>query len=83
MIQVNASKHGLGTALIQIDPSQPKNERIVAFVSKSLSDVEQRYANIECELLAVVFGIEKFHQPERPIASTRSIATKASQNTIV
>ena len=61
IIQVDASKHGLGAALIQIDPSQPNKERIVAFASKSLSDVEQRYANIERELLAVVFGIEKFH----------------------
>ena len=29
IIQVDASKHGLGAALIQIDPSQPKNEHIV------------------------------------------------------
>ena len=31
------------------------------FASKSLTDTETRYANIERELLAVVFGIERFH----------------------
>ena len=60
-IQVDASKRGLGAALIQIDPANPTEERIIAFASKSLSDIESRYANIERELLAVVFGIEKFH----------------------
>ena len=28
---------------------------------KALTDTEQRYANIERELLAVVFGCERFH----------------------
>ena len=60
-LQVDASKQGLGAVLIQTDPSQPEKERIVAFASKSLSEVEKRYANIERELLAVVFGVERFH----------------------
>ena len=34
--------------------------RPVAFASKALSDTETRYANIEREMLAVVFGCEKF-----------------------
>ena len=33
----------------------------MAFVSKTLTPVESRYANIECECLSVVFGLEKFH----------------------
>ena len=33
----------------------------VAFASKSLTDVEQQYANIERELLAVQFGCTRFH----------------------
>ena len=33
----------------------------IAFASKSLSDAETRYANIEREMLAVVFGCERFH----------------------
>ena len=53
-MQVDASSHGLGAALIQ-------NGRPIAFASKSLSDCERRYANIERETLAVVFGCEGFH----------------------
>ena len=33
----------------------------VAYGSKTLTDAEGRYANIECELLGVVARIEKFH----------------------
>ena len=61
IVQVDASKKGLGAALIQIDPADPGQERIVSFASKTLTNVEQRYANIEREYLAVVFGVEKFH----------------------
>ena len=53
-VQVDASQKGLGAALMQ-------DGRPIAFASKSLSEVEQRYANIERELLAVVFGCERFH----------------------
>ena len=60
-IQVDASTKGLGAALIQVDPSKPDEERVIAFASKSLTQTESRYANIECEFLAVVFGAEKFH----------------------
>ena len=48
-------------ALIQIDPKQPNTERIISFASKSPTETETRYANIEREFLAVVFGAEKFH----------------------
>ncbi|KAL9967831.1 hypothetical protein ACROYT_G026128 [Oculina patagonica] len=54
ILQVDASLKGLGAALMQ--DSKP-----VAFASKALTDVETRYANIERELLAVVYGCEKFH----------------------
>ena len=43
-VQVDASQRGLGTCLLQ--EGQP-----IAFVSKSLTDTETRYANIERELL--------------------------------
>ena len=52
-IQVNASQVGLGTALLQ-------NNKPIAFASKALIDAECRYANIEREMLAVVFGAERF-----------------------
>ena len=54
ILQVDVSSRGIGAALTQDGKS-------VTFASKSLSETEQRYANIECELLAVVFGCERFH----------------------
>ena len=53
-IQVNASQVGLGAALLQ-------NNKPVAFTSKTLTNAECRYINIEREMLAVVFGAERFH----------------------
>ena len=58
-IQVDASQKGLGAALIQLDKSD--KEKVIAFASKALTETEQRYANIEREMLAVVFGAERFH----------------------
>ena len=53
-MQTDSSKYGLGAALLQ-------NNRPIEFASKTLEDVETRYANIEQECLSVVFGLEKFH----------------------
>ena len=53
-IHTDASEYGLGAALLQ-------DNRPTAFASKTLTDVETRYANIECKCLSVVFGLEKFH----------------------
>ena len=50
-VQVDASKKGLGAALLQ--EGHP-----VAFASKALTPTEQQYANIECEMLACIFGAE-------------------------
>jgi transposase InsO family protein len=54
IIQVDASSRGLGAALLQEDGP-------VEYASKSLSETESRYSNIERETLAVVFGLERFH----------------------
>ena len=53
-IQVNASQVGLGAACLQ-------NGKPVAFASKALTETECQYANIEREMLAAVFRVERFH----------------------
>ena len=55
MIQCDASEKGLGAALLQ-------DGKPVAFASRALTDTETRYAQIEKELLAIVFSVEKFDQ---------------------
>ena len=52
-IQLEASNKGLGAVLLQ-------EGKLIAFASKALTETEQRYANIERELLAVVLGCEQF-----------------------
>ena len=55
VLQCDSSQNGLGAALLQ-------NGQPIAFASRALTETERRYAQIEKELLAVVFGLEKFHQ---------------------
>ena len=54
-MQVDASRSGVGAVLLQDD-------KPVAYVSKSLTPTQQRYAVIEQEMLAVVLGCQRFHQ---------------------
>ena len=54
ILQADASTTGLGATLIQ-------DQKPIAFASKTLTDTKSRYANIERELLAVVYGCERFH----------------------
>lgn len=55
VLQADASQHGLGACLFQ--EGHP-----VTYASRSLTDTETRYAQIEKELLAIVFACEKFNQ---------------------
>ena len=54
ILQCDASLKGLGACILQ-------DNKPIAFASKSLTDTKTRYANIEWELLAIIFGCEKFH----------------------
>ena len=54
----DTSVHGLGAVLLQ---NQENREwKPVAFASRSLSDTECRYAQIEKEVLALVWSAENF-----------------------
>ena len=67
-IECDASKQGIGCVMLQPDDNLapntvdwiPSNLWPVAYASKSLSEAEQNYANIERELLGVVFSLETF-----------------------
>jgi len=54
-LQVDASQKGLGAVLYQ-------DKGPVAYASKAMNETQQNYAQIEKELLAVVFGCKRFHQ---------------------
>ena len=56
-ISADASAYGLGAVLLQKTDSQWKP---VAFASRSLSENERRYAQIEKEALAITCACEKF-----------------------
>ena len=53
-VSVAASSEGLGARLLQ--GMQP-----VAYASRALNSAERNYAQIEKEMLAIVFGTNKFH----------------------
>lgn len=55
LLSVDASAAALGAVLLQAG-------RPVEFASTTLTDTQRRYAQIEKELLAIVFALERFHQ---------------------
>ena len=53
-IQCDSSKGGLGAVLLQ-------GNKPIAFTSCALTDVETRYAQIEKEMLAILYSVTHFH----------------------
>ena len=51
-IQCDASKKGAGAVL-------PQESKPVMYMSRALTETEQRYSNIKRELLAIVFALER------------------------
>ena len=69
-LETDASGVGLEAALLQLCHNMvcqkgiaPDNITLhpIAFAGKSLTSVEWRYSNIECEVLGILHGLEKFH----------------------
>jgi len=54
-IQCDVSQGGLGAAILQ-------NGKPIEYASRSLTDTEIRYIQIEKEMLAIVFALEHFNQ---------------------
>ena len=53
-LSVDASSKGMGAVIMQEGP--------VAYASKALTECQQRYSQIEKEMLAIVFSCEKFRE---------------------
>ena len=54
-IQYDASKKGLGAALLQ-------RGKLITYTSRALTETEQRYTQIEKGMLVSIFSPEKFNQ---------------------
>ena len=54
-LSVDASSKGLGAVVLQED-------KPIAYASRELTSTQEKYAQIEKETLAIVYGAQKFHQ---------------------
>ena len=58
-LMCDASPYGVGAVLSQID--EQGIERPVAYASRTLSQPEKNYSQLEKEALALIFGTKRFH----------------------
>ena len=56
----DTSQYGLSVILFQIHP-HTGHRKVISYISRSLTEVEQRYSQTEREALAIVCSIERFN----------------------
>ena len=55
-----ASPYGVGAVLSHLMPNE--DERPISFASRTLTETEKMYSQLEKEALAITYGVRKFHQ---------------------
>ena len=68
-LQCDASKKGLGAALLQ-------RGKPIAYATRTLMETKQRYAQKEKEMLAIVFSLEKFNTHTADTSRSKVITSR-------